>query len=214
MKVQRRQVPLRLAYAVTFNKSQGKTLDRAVVDLRGAPFAHGQLYVALSRVRRRQDIRLLCDAVQVGQDGAERFVVAQNVVERKQYVTSMPLPLRAAFLAAFPEPPTVPAPAGPAAGGRGGRARGQRAVAPGRGRGRAAAPARAHGRAAPHQAAGRGRRGAGRPPAQRPPAGARGRGARGRGRRAQGRGRAQVDAVPDDDGYGGQDLNPMAPFFY
>ncbi|KAF7133746.1 hypothetical protein CNMCM5793_005100 [Aspergillus hiratsukae] len=57
--VQRRQFPLRLAYATTFNSCQGLTLDRVVLDLTMPVFAHGQLYTSLSRVRRGADIRIL-----------------------------------------------------------------------------------------------------------------------------------------------------------
>lgn len=44
------QFPLRLAWAVTIHKSQGKTYDRAIIDLGQRSFAPGQTYVALSRI--------------------------------------------------------------------------------------------------------------------------------------------------------------------
>ncbi|MGL4340410.1 MAG: ATP-dependent DNA helicase [Rhodoglobus sp.] len=44
------QFPLRLAWAVTIHKSQGKTYNRAIIDLGQHSFAPGQTYVALSRI--------------------------------------------------------------------------------------------------------------------------------------------------------------------
>ncbi len=50
------QYPLQLGYALTIHKSQGKTLDRVIVDINKGAFAHGQLYVALSRTRNKKDM--------------------------------------------------------------------------------------------------------------------------------------------------------------
>lgn len=50
------QYPLQLGYALTIHKAQGKTLDRVIIDIDRGAFAHGQLYVALSRTRKKEDM--------------------------------------------------------------------------------------------------------------------------------------------------------------
>ncbi|MCM8812473.1 MAG: AAA family ATPase [Candidatus Omnitrophica bacterium] len=52
------QYPVRLAWAITIHKSQGKTFDRVIIDVGRGAFAHGQVYVALSRCRTLDGIRL------------------------------------------------------------------------------------------------------------------------------------------------------------
>ena len=50
------QIPIKIAYAMTIHKSQGQTYDRVILD--PACFAEGQLYVALSRCRSTEGLRL------------------------------------------------------------------------------------------------------------------------------------------------------------
>ncbi|MEK7702640.1 MAG: AAA family ATPase, partial [Nitrospirota bacterium] len=54
------QMPVRLAWAITIHKSQGLTFDNAVIDLSRGTFAHGQLYVAISRLRTLEGLTLTC----------------------------------------------------------------------------------------------------------------------------------------------------------
>jgi ATP-dependent DNA helicase PIF1 len=52
------QYPLKLAWAMTIHKAQGKTFDRVTIDMGYGAFAHGQTYVALSRCRTLEGITL------------------------------------------------------------------------------------------------------------------------------------------------------------
>ena len=45
----RRQFPVRLAFSMTINKSQGQSLGTVGIDLRYPVFSHGQFYVGMSR---------------------------------------------------------------------------------------------------------------------------------------------------------------------
>jgi len=52
------QFPLKLAWAITIHKSQGQTFEDVVIDIGCGAFAHGQVYVALSRCTKLEGIRL------------------------------------------------------------------------------------------------------------------------------------------------------------
>jgi ATP-dependent exoDNAse (exonuclease V) alpha subunit len=53
-----KQMPLRLAYAVTIHKAQGLTLDKVYIDFDHGMFAHGQAYVAFSRARTLEGLEI------------------------------------------------------------------------------------------------------------------------------------------------------------
>ena len=57
--LRRLRFPVRVAFAMTINKAQGQTLSHVGLYLNTPVFCHGQLYVALSRVKRASGLRIL-----------------------------------------------------------------------------------------------------------------------------------------------------------
>jgi hypothetical protein len=64
----RTQFPLRLAYCMSYNKSQGQEFSKVLVDISGPSFSHGHTYVALSRIHHFKDIGFYCTPDQIQQD--------------------------------------------------------------------------------------------------------------------------------------------------
>jgi hypothetical protein len=73
----RKQFPLRLAYSMTYNKSQGQELKKCLVDIRSPPFVHGHLYVSLSRIRFFDNIRIFCTNDNIDNDDC---IVVKNYI--------------------------------------------------------------------------------------------------------------------------------------
>ncbi len=71
----RKQFPLRLAYAMTINKSQGQTLSHVGLHLVDDVFLHGQLYVAFPRVKAPMNIKVQLPNTVHGRSGLMRNVV-------------------------------------------------------------------------------------------------------------------------------------------
>jgi ATP-dependent DNA helicase PIF1 len=59
LKLTRRQFPIIVSYAMTINKSQAQSLDSVGLYLPRSVFSHGQLYVAMSRVKSKGGLKIL-----------------------------------------------------------------------------------------------------------------------------------------------------------
>jgi ATP-dependent exoDNAse (exonuclease V) alpha subunit len=76
--LRRRQFLVRVAFVITINKSQGQTLDNVGVYLSSLVYSHGQLYVVISRVTSRANIKIFNGQ---SPNGYMRNVVYKEVLE-------------------------------------------------------------------------------------------------------------------------------------
>ncbi|XP_057445068.1 uncharacterized protein LOC130737336 [Lotus japonicus] len=80
-KFSRRQSPVTLCFAMTINKSQGQSLSHVGLYLPRPVFTHGQLYLALSRVKSRKGLKVLIVDEQGVVSTSKRNVVYKEVFE-------------------------------------------------------------------------------------------------------------------------------------
>ena len=81
--LKRTQFPLRLSYAMTINKSQGQTFDKVGILLKKPCFGHGQLYVAFSRARSFDGVKIKIDGTSDFQGKFRNKYYTKNIVYRQ-----------------------------------------------------------------------------------------------------------------------------------
>ena len=77
----RTQFPVKVCYAMTINKSQGRSLNKIGIYLPQPIFGHGQLYVALSRATSPEGLRILIDQQEEKNDNTTKNIVYKDFLD-------------------------------------------------------------------------------------------------------------------------------------
>ena len=83
-KMRRKQFPINPAFAVTANKSQGQTFDRIGVYLPSNFLSHGQLYIAMSRIGAKDNLKIMAPISNYN-DIEETFIDQEILLTRMKY---------------------------------------------------------------------------------------------------------------------------------
>ena len=79
----RKQFPIRIAFAMTINKSQGQTLNETTIYLPTPVFEHRQLYVATSRVTTPENLKIFMkEAAAQGFNEQYKKYITKNIVHQ------------------------------------------------------------------------------------------------------------------------------------
>lgn len=87
--VHREQFPICVAYAITIHKSQGLSLNNALIDIGSSTFSCGQAYVALSRVTHLQGVHLI--NIDFSSIKAQQSAIVEYNRLRTKYRPDLPL---------------------------------------------------------------------------------------------------------------------------
>ena len=76
--LKRRQYPISVCFGMAINKSQGQSLNKVGLYLQKQVYMHGQLYVAIPRVTRRDGLRIIVDDEETNKDGMITNIVYKD----------------------------------------------------------------------------------------------------------------------------------------